>query len=288
MSFGSQFLPTERRLCPNIYKLHHDLLEKEIRSGIAPPDEVLQSYSQKLGRLYNTAPDHPIILARVQKKQPLERNRLQSKSTLTDDNIGNNNVNVKNIQGKEKFPTLTSTLITSNQLRGGKYDVSGVDDSYCDPIIATVSQSSYNVCTPKTWPEKTTYPSNSILHHQNKQRDGSLRSTSSLISDRPCRNSQVYTTSSSMSALQRTLHECGRLQFGNEFIGTKVSNDIGKATKNYQRKLRNHLKWLETPSADTTVDIKCKSREKSTPTDSSISSNSCLSISGIEGIWISD
>jgi hypothetical protein len=261
MSFGAQFLPRERRLQPDVHQLYHDLVENDIRSSLKPTDEHLHHLVQNLGRLYNTAPDHPTIVAITNGRKRNNRQSIfneRKNHTKKDEMIVQHR---NNIITKESYPSLTSTLSTSSHIHGGKYNVSGVDNSYETPIMAKVSQSEFNCDTPKMWPEKTNYCFNSSLyqHHQwTTDNNAAKNPKAPLMSDRPCSKSiSIHATSNSsssaISALQRTLLECGRLRHADDFANTKVGDETCRAINYHRNKLKNHIKWLNADASCPTM-----------------------------------
>ena len=137
MSYGSLFLPEDRRLKPDIGKVYYDLIDKEIQEGIMPPEPHLQQLTQKLSRLYDTSVDDPHVHERLKSLTSKKRSPLKKGSVLDHDNISTQSsidtkVSKRIIvpRKREELLTITTALQKDHARDGGKYHPPPIIDSY--------------------------------------------------------------------------------------------------------------------------------------------------------------
>lgn len=270
MSLGSIFLPPERRLKSDIHKLHRELIEEDIRNGIVNPDRALHDLTQRLGRLYNTAPDDPKIFSTTIHS----RNGVcKSTSTVAERIPNGQNQNVT-------FPPLTATILSSTHTHGGKYEVTNTFNPYQPAIQATVSHSEFNMNTPKLWPNPQSYDCYASSKFQENEK---YFTSSPLVSDRPCSKSHTLLPPSirvsKTSALQQTLYECGKLKRGNILKETELDDKAENALQHHRNTLRTHIRWLD-DEKDLIFPTGNRSETFNHSSDRSVSSISTLSGTG--------
>ena len=128
MSFGTLFIPPERRLNSNLGELQKRMIDEDIRSNIHPPDPILQQLSQRVGRRYATGSDDPKVLSQVKQYEQAylsPKKSTSKKTTSTADDLAD----VLDILGDTPLTTSSNVWTHSEHLSrkvGGSYNGSSI------------------------------------------------------------------------------------------------------------------------------------------------------------------
>eukprot|EP01031_Cornospumella_fuschlensis_P035334 gene35334-42815_t len=185
------------------------------------------------------------------------------------------------VSPSKKILPISNTVQTLNSSPGGKFHVPNVANEYERRLFGAPSASAFNINSPKMWPNEEQYACTSAKALQSF--DYSLASTFGtntfgresksankkkqlasagsppvppLLTNRPCsKHSPVKSNSittgnivvhnGSISELQLTLSQCGKLTLVDSKVLEKQSDVVKRSVKHHAKNMQKHVEWLK-------------------------------------------
>jgi hypothetical protein len=131
MSFGKLFLPPgTESLKPHIGIIYDELVEKEIRESIQPPDPELHHLSRSLGRLFDTGVNSDQVEAHLKRIRKEKKQIRQEPSQFPNQINDTNRQKFVSSARPKNIMNVTTALQKKETLEGGKFHIPSIPLNY--------------------------------------------------------------------------------------------------------------------------------------------------------------